>query len=118
MGCILIGIVLRPILFYRVYLVGLKNGRMENKGEKIVGVGVQLKRENMKDFGVAQKIGEKRGTKTLDNNVPLDILFCHSSLYCTTCFSYFLFCLVSFLFSLCVFPSFVYLLPLSLPICS
>lgn len=41
----------------------------------MVGVGVWLRRENLKDFGRPQKIGEKRGTKTLDNNVPLDILF-------------------------------------------
>lgn len=32
MECILTGTVLRPILFFRVYLVGLKDGGMENKG--------------------------------------------------------------------------------------
>lgn len=55
MGCILTGIVLRPILFLRVCLIGLKNGGIDNKGENMVGVGVWLRRENMKDFGGLKK---------------------------------------------------------------
>ena len=75
MGCILTGTVLRPILFLRVCLVGLKNGGMKKKGEKMVGVGVCLRRENMKDFGGGSESKREKGNKNFGNNVPLDILF-------------------------------------------
>lgn len=55
MGCVLTSIVLRLILFLRICLIGLKNGGMDNKGEKMVGVGVWSRRENMKDFGGLKK---------------------------------------------------------------
>ena len=77
-------------------MVGIKSGEIKNEGEKseekMIRIGVWLKRENISDFVVEQKfsfwptkkqslqIGEKirkkRGTKSLDKNVLLTTFLC------------------------------------------